>query len=176
MGEAGVRCQICGKIYRTLVNLKLHVAEVHLHARNHICNLCGAKFARKTLLNNHTRRRHGGALEFECTHCPRAYAIKADLDKHKKRKNHYWVLSLLFNLIILSNKFNSLWQPRCCHMATWNQVNIGSGNGLWADSTKPFSEPMLTYHRWGPLAFISGHYPQMMWRYQSIKRDWKLQF
>ena len=35
---------------------------------------------------------------------------------------------------------------------------------------------MLTYHRWGLLAFISGHYPQTMWRYQSIKQDWNCSF
>ena len=44
------------------------------------------------------------------------------------------------------------------HMATWNLVNIGSGNGLLPDRTKPLPEPMLTYHWWGPLAFISGQY------------------
>ena len=33
-------------------------------------------------------------------------------------------------------------------MATWIWVNIGSGNGLLADGTKPISEPMLTNHQW----------------------------
>ena len=33
---------------------------------------------------------------------------------------------------------------------------------------------MLTYHWWGSMAFISGHYPKMMWRYQSIKQDSKI--
>ena len=32
-------------------------------------------------------------------------------------------------------------------------VNIGSGNGLVPDGTKPLSEPMLTYHQWCCLAF-----------------------
>ena len=27
------------------------------------------------------------------------------------------------------------------------KVNIGSGNGLLPDGTKPLSEPMLTYHQ-----------------------------
>ena len=39
-------------------------------------------------------------------------------------------------------------------MATWNYVNIGSGNGLLPDGTKPLPEPMLTYNRWGPMPFI----------------------
>ena len=33
------------------------------------------------------------------------------------------------------------------HVSTWNWVNIGSGNGLMPDGTKPLPEPMLTYHQ-----------------------------
>ena len=33
------------------------------------------------------------------------------------------------------------------HMATEIWVNIGSGNGLLPDGTKPLSEPMLIYHQ-----------------------------
>ena len=40
---------------------------------------------------------------------------------------------------------NSLW-PRI-----W--VNIGSGNGLLPDGTKPLPEPMLTNDQWGVVAF-----------------------
>ena len=32
-------------------------------------------------------------------------------------------------------------------------VNIGSGNGLLPDGTKPLPEPMLTSHSWGSMAF-----------------------
>ena len=39
---------------------------------------------------------------------------------------------------------NSLWWR---HMATEVWVNIGSGNGLLPDGTKPLPEPMLTYHQ-----------------------------
>ena len=31
-------------------------------------------------------------------------------------------------------------------MASQNLVNIGSGNGLLPDGTKPLPEPMLIYH------------------------------
>ena len=33
-------------------------------------------------------------------------------------------------------------------------VNIGSGNGLLPDGTKPLPEPMLTYHQYGPVSFF----------------------
>ena len=33
--------------------------------------------------------------------------------------------------------------PQWCHMASWNLVNIGSGNGLLFYSTKPLAESMF---------------------------------
>ena len=43
-------------------------------------------------------------------------------------------------------------------------VNIGSGNGLLPDSTKPLPEPMLTDHQWSPsdihIRAISQEMPQ----------------
>ena len=44
-------------------------------------------------------------------------------------------------------KYNQLIGALWCHMATENWVNIGSGNGLLPDGTKPLPEPMLTYHQ-----------------------------
>ena len=38
-------------------------------------------------------------------------------------------------------------------MTSQNMVNIGSGNGLLAESTKSLPEPTLTNHKWGLLAF-----------------------
>ena len=38
-------------------------------------------------------------------------------------------------------------------METQNWINIGSGNGLLPDGTKPLPEPMLTYQEWSPVAF-----------------------
>ena len=55
-------------------------------------------------------------------------------------------------------------------------VNTGSGNGLLPDGTKPLPEPMLTYHQLGPVAFIWGYYHKKIWKYQSEKQDWKLDF
>ena len=36
-------------------------------------------------------------------------------------------------------------------MATQILVNIGPGNGLLPDGTKPLPEPMLTYHKYRPV-------------------------
>ena len=41
--------------------------------------------------------------------------------------------------------------PKRRRMATYIWINIGSGNGLLPDGTKPLPEPMLTYHQRGPV-------------------------
>ena len=50
------------------------------------------------------------------------------------------------------------------HMATEIWVNMGSGNGLLPDGTKPLPEPMWTDHQWSLVAFniraISQEMPQ----------------
>ena len=46
-------------------------------------------------------------------------------------------------------------------MATETWVNIGSGNGLLPDGTKPLLEPMLTYHQKGLVAFIWGQFHEI---------------
>ena len=53
-------------------------------------------------------------------------------------------------------------------------VNIGSGNGLLPDGTKPLSEPMLTDHQWSPVAFIEGQFHKRCFNHQSLKSVWKL--
>ena len=58
----------------------------------------------------------------------------------------------------------------------WRQiwVNIGSGNGLMPDSTKPLPEPMLTDHQWSPLTFILGQFNKGCLNHQSLTVIWKL--
>ena len=69
---------------------------------------------------------------------------------------------------------NSLWPSDAIK---WKRtVNIGSGNGLLPDGTKPLPDPMLTYHQYGPVASIGGHYHEKVWRYQSVKQFLKITF
>ena len=58
-------------------------------------------------------------------------------------------------------------------MVTEIGVNIGSGNGLLHDGTKPFPEPMLTYHKYGPVTIhmkaVSQEIPQPLITKVSLK-------
>ena len=58
---------------------------------------------------------------------------------------------LLCQIILL---FNSWWPSDAIWRQIW--VNIGSGNGLLPDGTKPLPEPMLTDHQWSPVTFKLG--------------------
>ena len=65
------------------------------------------------------------------------------------------------------------------YMVTKICVNIGSGNGLLPDSTKPFPEPMLADHQWSPVTFIwmaftRGQFQKKCSRYLSLILVWKL--
>ena len=67
---------------------------------------------------------------------------------------------------------NSLWPSDTMVTEIW--VNIGSGNGLLPDSTKPLPQPMLTDHQWGPMTFILGEFHNTCLNHQSLKSIWKL--
>ena len=43
--------------------------------------------------------------------------------------------------------------------------NIGRGNGLLPDSTKPLPQPVLIYFQWGLVAFTRGQFHTKCWRY-----------
>ena len=42
-------------------------------------------------------------------------------------------------------------------MASYNLVNIGSGNGLWPDGTKPLPKLMLIHHYLGYFGIHLGN-------------------
>ena len=60
-------------------------------------------------------------------------------------------------------------------MATEIWVNIGSGNGLLPDGTKPLPEPMLTDHQLSPVKFILEQFHKRFLNQQSLKSIRKLQ-
>ena len=51
--------------------------------------------------------------------------------------------------------------------------NIGSGNGLLPEGTKPLPEPMLTSHHWGPVTITSGQIHKRYLSHQSPKLSGK---
>ena len=60
-------------------------------------------------------------------------------------------------------------------MATEIWINIGLGNGLLPDGTKPLPEQMLTDHQRSSVTFISGHFHKRCLNHQSLNSVWKFQ-
>ena len=61
---------------------------------------------------------------------------------------------------------NSLWPSDTIWREIW--VNIGSGNVLLPDGTKPLPEPKLTDHQWSPVTFILGQFHKSCLNHQSL--------
>ena len=67
---------------------------------------------------------------------------------------------------------NSLWPSDVIWRQGSLEVDIGSGNGLLPDGTKPLPEPMLTDHQWSPVTFILGQFHKRCLNHQSLKSVW----
>ena len=61
-------------------------------------------------------------------------------------------------------------------MATRNWVNIGSGNSLLLDGTKPLLEQMCTYHQWGPVTITWWQISQEKPQPSTIKISFKTRY
>ena len=84
----------------------------------------------------------------------------------------YWLEFPLMLKWEYSRIINSLWPSDAILWQIW--VNIGSGNGLLPDGTKPLPEPMFTDHQWSPVTFILGQFHMRCFNHQSLKSVWKL--
>ena len=76
-------------------------------------------------------------------------------------------MSVIALFIYAGIQVNSLWSSD----AMWRWVNIGPGNGLLPDGTKPLPEPMLTYDEFGALAYSREQFHGNFSRYQFEKGE-----
>ena len=79
-------CEVCGKVYETVVQYKNH-KKYHQLVRNHKCDWpkCGKTFVSKSLLASH-KVTHTGEKAFQCPeeNCMRSYATKSSLNHHQR--------------------------------------------------------------------------------------------
>ena len=78
--------------------------------------------------------------------------------------NSIWTLPVVFKSLL------AYW----CHLASGIRDDIGSGNGLLHDGTKPLPEPMLTYRNSSPVTFFWGHLHKRYISYEIIQLASKL--
>ena len=99
-------------------------------------------------------------------------SIPCTIKSHHNTDQAYTVIMAQFIGLQYLYFVNSLWPSDAIWREIW--VNIGSGNGLLPDVTKPLPEPMLTYHHWSPVTSISGQFHERCINHQSLKSAWKL--
>ena len=111
--EANLSCDLCGKAFKFLTNLRYHIQAMHIidlstnftceicgtsfknrpcltsHKKTHIiikkfnCNICGNQFTTMSALRKHTKS-HLKIKDHVCSVCGRAFARKSVLDNHKR--------------------------------------------------------------------------------------------
>ena len=78
-----------------------------------------------------------------------------------------WFKMWIWSLVIFNSlgPSDAIWCTEIC-------VNIGSGNGLLPDGTKPLPEPMLTYHKYGPVVIAQELFYNRYHSHQLLKWAW----
>ncbi|KAK7574449.1 hypothetical protein V9T40_011640 [Parthenolecanium corni] len=73
-------CNQCGKKWRTVTELKSHIAS-HSDVRPFVCEICGQAYKMKKALDIHIGM-HNGIHPFVCNYCNKSFTQKVGLEKH----------------------------------------------------------------------------------------------
>lgn len=77
------RCNLCGDLFNSLLNLEIHTREVH---GGYKCHVCDSKFTQRSNLQRHALK-HVDFKPFECSLCERAYYRKDHLMRHMQKSH-----------------------------------------------------------------------------------------
>ncbi|XP_050538915.1 zinc finger protein 37-like isoform X2 [Daktulosphaira vitifoliae] len=73
-------CELCGKKWRTVTELKSHI-QSHSTIRPYACEVCGQAYKMKKALDVHVGM-HNGIHPFTCEYCNKSFTQKVGLQKH----------------------------------------------------------------------------------------------
>lgn len=95
-------CNQCGKKWRTVTELKSHIAS-HSDVRPFVCEICGQAYKMKKALDIHIGM-HNGIHPFVCNYCNKSFTQKVGLEKHLPI--HTGVTRFQVRLVILNRNTN----------------------------------------------------------------------
>ena len=78
----GFICEVCCKVFNTLVQLNEHKKKVHSEKR-YACHLCDKVCKSKDAIKKH-QAVHTGERNYMCTHCGKAFADPSSRNQHEK--------------------------------------------------------------------------------------------
>lgn len=75
-------CDVCGKYFSDLHNVKRHILVVHSKYRPFLCDLCGLGFISASRLKSHEENKHLRIRRYECNLCDKKYFMAKNLESH----------------------------------------------------------------------------------------------
>ena len=89
--RAPIRCEICGKSFSFMGNMKKHVESAHENKKQFSCEICDYSFCQKSHLATHVASLHEGKKPFKCEICDYSFSRKGSmkihvLSVHEKKK------------------------------------------------------------------------------------------
>lgn len=82
-GSASLICQHCGKQFKNLGNLSVHI-KICSGDLKFACDKCDKKFPIRSLLKKHIATRHNSEYHFICGICKKGFGKKSDLRTHMR--------------------------------------------------------------------------------------------
>ena len=76
-------CDLCGKVFSTFGNLKIH-KSVHEGTKKSICSHCGKVFNQPAHLSRHIKNVHEGLKDYKCEKCGKEFSQLEHLNRHVK--------------------------------------------------------------------------------------------
>ncbi|KAL0274937.1 UNVERIFIED_CONTAM: hypothetical protein PYX00_002953 [Menopon gallinae] len=77
-------CDVCGKVFQKVANLRYHHSTVHLQERKYVCELCAKTFTTQSGLKTHRNAAHSTTGPIQCPECNKWLKNEDTFQKHQQ--------------------------------------------------------------------------------------------